>query len=72
MRKYIAVNNDENDAVVRFNTDSGKLFKAFSAFRGKALKGDPKNEEDFIVSAGNNYYEITLPPCSGMILKCMN
>ena len=69
---YIAVNNDENESIVRFNTDSGRLFKAFSASQGKAIKGDLENEADFIISGGNNYYEITLPPCSGMILKGLN
>ena len=75
---YVAVNNDENEAVVRFNADSNCLRRFILAAGANAdentksepqggLIGKPDIEECYIESQGNCYYEIKLPACSGAI-----
>jgi hypothetical protein len=75
---FIAVNNDENEAVVRFNATSDTMLKILSA-SGANVSGDNKGdingglinnietEQVKITSMGNYYYEIKLPACSGAV-----
>ena len=75
---YIAVNNDENEATVRFNAESDTL-RRFILVSGADVKGEEKSkpeggliktidiEEIYVGSVGNRCYEIKLPPCSGAI-----
>ena len=63
---YVIVNNDENDSVVRFNTGSMKMQKLIAAGRDGVCK---IKKEDCYTSLGNNYYEINIPACSGMLIK---
>ena len=75
---FVAVNNDENEAVVKFNATSDTMLKILSA-SGSNVTGDNKGdinggmvnnintEQVKITSMGNCYYEIKLPACSGAV-----
>ena len=79
---YIAVNNDENEATVRFNAESDTL-RRFILVSGADVKGEEKSkpeggliktidiEEIYVGSVGNRCYEIKLPPCSGAIFMAV-
>jgi glycosidase len=65
---YVAVNNDENESVVKFNAGTGTLKRLIFAEGSGSVVGKVDTEEVDIVSNGGNYYELKLPACSGMIL----
>ena len=75
---FIAVNNDENEAVVRFNATSDSMVRLISV-SGANVPGDNKGDAEGgliesidteplkVQSMGNCYYEIKLPSCSGAV-----
>ena len=66
---YIAVNNDENESVVKFNAGAAKLIKVFDGADKDFTTQNSEQKKDILESLGNNYFEIRIPACSGLILK---
>jgi len=63
------VNNDENEAVLKFNAGSDRLKILLRATGGADMIETADMDEKEICSMGNNYFEIRLAPCSGLIVK---
>ena len=66
----IAVNNDENEAWVKFNSVSDKMIKILTACGGEGIVKELDESKEEISSMGNTWFEIKLPPCSGQIFVC--
>ncbi|MBR4778008.1 MAG: alpha-amylase [Lachnospiraceae bacterium] len=66
----IAVNNDENEAWVKFNSVSDKMIKILTACGGEGIVKELDENKEEISSMGNTWFEIKLPPCSGQIFVC--
>ena len=66
----IAVNNDENEAWVKFNSVSDKMIKILTAYGGEGIVKELDESKEEISSMGNTWFEIKLPPCSGQIFVC--
>ena len=67
---FIAVNNDENEAWVKFNSVSDKMVRVLAADGGEGVVKTLDTKPEELSSMGNTWFEIKLPPCSGQIYMC--